>query len=231
MVDLNEFSSIFWKVQHSHSRHQKITSTLLRITFKDRPRVSNERSLEGALYTNLWIQFSVHGTENFSFCKFLKILMVSEKTVNRAFRIHKTLLTKPIGEFFFSLLSKSFFFFFLYLPNLYFGFNPILTGLFESKFLLGGGPELCWSVPGAVNLTPPVHHRSDLGPKGADRREILHGCQDTCKENCYSLFLAENGLLIMLLWFMQIRCIIITYLLIFPLQIRNLKANFWQKVL
>ena len=30
--------------------------------------------------------------------------------------------------------------------------NPILTGLFESKFLLGGG----------VNLTPP----SDLGPKG-----------------------------------------------------------------
>ena len=44
-------------------------------------------------------------------------------------------------------------------------FNPILTGLFESKFLLGG-----------VNLTPPF---------GADRREILHGCQDTCKEYCY----------------------------------------------
>ena len=73
--------------------------------------------------------------------------------------------------------------------------NPILTGLFESKFLLGGG--------------------SDLSPKGADCREILHGCQDTCKEYCYNLFLAENCLFIMLLWFMQIRCIIITYLLIF----------------
>ena len=80
-------------------------------------------------------------------------------------------------------------------------FNPILTGLFESKVFTGG-----------VNLTPP----SDLGPKGADRREILHGCQDTCKEYCYNLFSAENGLFIMLLWFMQIRCIIITYLLIFP---------------
>ena len=43
-------------------------------------------------------------------------------------------------------------------------FNPILTGLFESKFLLGGGG-------GGVNLTPP----SDLGPEGADRREI---CMD-----------------------------------------------------
>ena len=76
-------------------------------------------------------------------------------------------------------------------------YYPILTGLFESKFL-----------PGGVNLTP----LSDLGPKGADRREILHGCQDTCKEYCYDLFLAKNSLFIMLLWFMQIRCIIITYL-------------------
>ena len=64
--------------------------------------------------------------------------------------------------------------------------NPILTGLFESKFLLGGG----------VNLTPPPP--SDLGPEGADRREILHGCQDTCKEYCYDLFLAKNGLFIMI---------------------------------
>ena len=71
-------------------------------------------------------------------------------------------------------------------PLFLFSFNPILTGLFESKFLLGGG--------GGVNLTPP----SDLGPFGADCREILHGCQDTCKE-CYNLFSAENGLFIMLL--------------------------------
>ena len=95
-------------------------------------------------------------------------------------------------------------------------FNPILTGLFESKFLLGGG----------VNLTPP----SDLGPEGADRREILHGCQDTCKEYCYNLFLAENCFFIMLLWFMQIRCIIITYLLIFPTN-RISEGQFWQKVM
>ena len=42
-------------------------------------------------------------------------------------------------------------------------FNPILTGLFESKFQLGRG-----------QFDPPPP--SDLGPKGADRRKILHGC-------------------------------------------------------
>ena len=50
--------------------------------------------------------------------------------------------------------------------------NPILTGLFETQVFTGGG---------GVNLTPP----SDLGPEGADRREILHGCEDTSKEYCY----------------------------------------------
>ena len=63
--------------------------------------------------------------------------------------------------------------------------NPILTGLFKSKFLLGGG----------VNLTPP----SDLGPEGVDHREILHGCEDTSKEYCYGKKNAENGLFIILL--------------------------------
>ena len=38
LVDVNEFS----KVQHSHSRHQKTTSNLLKITLKDRLWVSNE---------------------------------------------------------------------------------------------------------------------------------------------------------------------------------------------
>ena len=41
MVDLNEFSSIFQKVQHSHSRHQKTTSNLLGIHLKDKLRCSN----------------------------------------------------------------------------------------------------------------------------------------------------------------------------------------------
>ena len=44
-----------------------------------------------------------------------------------------------------------------------FRFNPILTGLFESKFLLGGG---------GVNLTP--LSPSDLGPEGADRRDYAN---------------------------------------------------------
>ena len=39
-------------MQHSHSTHQKIISNLLRITLKGRLRVSNEQSLEGAIYVN-----------------------------------------------------------------------------------------------------------------------------------------------------------------------------------
>ena len=34
------------------------------------------------------------------FCNFLKILMVSDKTIHKAFRSHETLKTKPIREFF-----------------------------------------------------------------------------------------------------------------------------------
>ena len=65
-------------------------------------------------------------------------------------------------------------------------FNPILTGLFESKFLLGGGGQ----------FDPPFRSRPQRGPIAA---KILHGCQDTCKEYCYKKKLAENGLFIILL--------------------------------
>ena len=52
----------------------------------------------------------------FIFCKFLKILMVSDKTIHKAFRIHKTLQTKPIKDFFFSLTI------YIHVPKLHFGF-------------------------------------------------------------------------------------------------------------
>ena len=50
----------------------------------------------------------------------------------------------------------------------------------------------------------------------AAKREKLITRKYQRLQYCYNLFLAENALFIMLLWFMQIRCIIITYLLIFP---------------
>ena len=80
IVDLKEFSSIFKKVQHSHSRHQNFshpshpdacrpvglsvdhnhhkntTSNLLRIHLKGKLMVGNGSLLEGAtcMYINLW---------------------------------------------------------------------------------------------------------------------------------------------------------------------------------
>ena len=75
--------------------------------------------------------------------------------------------------------------YYMYMCNHFWWFNPILTGLFESKFLLGGG-----------SIWPPLQISA---PKGADRREILHGCEDTSKEYCYREKNAENGLFIILL--------------------------------
>ena len=44
--------------------------------------------------------------------------MVSDKTIHKTFRIHKTLLTKPISEiFYFHYLSKLYFVFNLDLPD------------------------------------------------------------------------------------------------------------------
>ena len=43
LVEFNDFSSIFLKVHHSHSRHQKTTSVLLRIILKGGLKVSNVR--------------------------------------------------------------------------------------------------------------------------------------------------------------------------------------------
>ena len=67
---------------------------------------------------------------------------------------------------------------------------------------------------GGGQFDPPSDSRPQSGPIAWF--EILHGCQDTCKEYCYNLFLPEISLFIMFLWFMQIRCIIFSYLLIFP---------------
>ena len=66
--------------------------------------------------------------------------------------------------------------------NRFLEFNPILPWAFWEQVFTGGG----------VNLTPP----SDLGPKGADRREIFHGCETHLKSIRYNFFLLKSGLFI-----------------------------------
>ena len=48
LVDLTEFSSIFWKVQHFHSRHQKTTSNLLKALSHRALRLVGDSSLNTA---------------------------------------------------------------------------------------------------------------------------------------------------------------------------------------
>ena len=70
-------------------------------------------------------------------------------------------------------------------PKLYYGFNPILTGLFETKFLLGGG-----------SIWPPLQISAPKEPIAAKF------CMDV-KTHLTSIatifFWQENGLFIILL--------------------------------
>ena len=70
------------------------------------------------MYIKPPVKFQGH-PKNVSFF-FLKILMVSDKTNYKAFRIHKTHWTKPIREIFN----------FHYLANLYIGFKAFPNFLF-----------------------------------------------------------------------------------------------------
>ena len=53
-MDWNEFPPIFQKVQHSHSRHHKTTSNLLRIDLKGILKFNEILPLEGAMYITLY---------------------------------------------------------------------------------------------------------------------------------------------------------------------------------
>ena len=90
-----EWIFINLKVQHSHSRHQKTTSDLLRTTLKGTLRFSNEWPLERALYmciNHIMVKllWATGHPEFFPPSNFSKILMVSDKAIHKAFRIHKT---------------------------------------------------------------------------------------------------------------------------------------------
>ena len=108
LLDLNEFSSIFCKVQHSQvlQTSQKIASNCLRITLIGRLRVIIEQSLEGALYINIWQNSPGPPEKNLVSCKLLKIWMISDRTVHKAFRIHNILffINKTHWRFFSSSL-------------------------------------------------------------------------------------------------------------------------------
>ena len=69
LVDLNDFSSISSKVQHSHSRHYKTTSNLITLNSKDKLKCNNSWPLEGAMYITRCKHFRGHPEKN-SFMQF-----------------------------------------------------------------------------------------------------------------------------------------------------------------
>ena len=112
-MNLNEFHQSFKKssILTPDIRKQPLPQTPL-ASIKAQIKVQQWFTTRGSYVHKPMARFSGH-PPNFFFFKFLKILMVSHKTSNMAFRIHKTLQTKPSRKNLY----------FHYLPKLYIAFN------------------------------------------------------------------------------------------------------------
>ena len=99
---------------------QKTTSHLLRITLKGRLRVSKWTITRESFVHKPMVKFLGGSLKKSCFGKFLKVLLVSHKTIHKAFRIKKTLHKQnPLLEMFlFSIFTTT---------TVYFGFNKPLS--------------------------------------------------------------------------------------------------------
>ena len=97
-------------MQHYRSTHQNTTSNLLlKNQFKRHIKVQQRTTSRGSsVHTNLSSNFRGGDPENVSFLQISWILMVSDKTVHKAFRIHKSL---------FNVTHWRIFVYFHYLPK------------------------------------------------------------------------------------------------------------------
>ena len=86
LVDLNEFPSIFQKVQLSYSRHQKTTSNLLRINLKGHIKVQWNMATRGSYVHNSMVE----SWKCYVLCIFSETDGFRQKD-SQAFRTHTTL--------------------------------------------------------------------------------------------------------------------------------------------
>ena len=123
------------------SRHQKTTYNLLRITLKaDWGSVMNPY-YRGSYVHKRMVKFS--RAFQFFWCKFLKILMVSDKTIHKAFRIHKTPTVPHIWCYVCCL----------YLATKGIDFPPILAFLYNNTTKPSYNQNVNWNVK-CHNLIP-----------------------------------------------------------------------------
>ena len=99
----NEFPLIFQKVQHSHFRHQKTTSNLLRINLKGILKVQWNMATRGSYVHNCYGRIFGGIPKMLILCNFLRKFMASDEKIHRAFRTHTTvfiLKQNPLDKFF-----------------------------------------------------------------------------------------------------------------------------------
>ena len=145
---LNEFPSIFQKVQHSYSRHQKTTSNLLRINLKGILKFNEIWPLEGAIHTELYGRiFRGHPQFFFFLCNFLRKLMVSDNNIHRAFRTHEynSIKQKRLEKFFIFTIYQNYTLALIscILSLKKWGYKPANLPTSHSRNLIKTFPEIC----------------------------------------------------------------------------------------
>ena len=114
-------------MQQSHSRHQKTTSQLFRITLKGRLR-GQQWKITGVSYVHKPMVNCLGAPTIYYFANISKILIVSDKTIIKTFIIHKTLYKQyPFEKFWIFTVYQN-----------YFSFKPWwgwkVTGQWTSKW-------------------------------------------------------------------------------------------------
>ena len=204
------------KVQHSHSRHQKTTSNLLRINLKGRLRFNNYSwPPKGAMYMYINLQSYMYCKifrgipKVLVLCNFLKILMVSDKMIYKAFRTHNILWTKPIREFPY---------FHKYKPKLYIRFQLCLL-------------KYVWEVIKSFRQQMHTQNfRDKLNLKTSPDHNLLNEILETCFLKCVPnlMQVASNSFPNMFINYCQLRARRV--LLLFNVPLRTRRALWQYKV-
>ena len=121
------------------TRHQQTTSNLLRITLKDKMRISNEWSQEGALYTNLCYNYQGPWSIFFLLRNFLKYWWFQTKQLTSHLKFIKLYKQTPFEKYLiFTIIWK-----YMLQTKLYFGVNSWMNSISKHLWKLVHSLVIC----------------------------------------------------------------------------------------
>ena len=151
-------------MKHSHSRHQKTTSNLLRIHVKGKCRFSIGSPPEGAMYINLWSNFRGH-PKFFSSSIFTKYWLFLTKQFTGLLELMK-LYKQNLKDFFFFTIYQNYT---LALRGLIFVFASDMRR-WSQGCTWGKSAVISWSNSLRTNYSSEASHRKNSRQCGSLRQ-------------------------------------------------------------